>query len=105
MLGRAAYNTPDILAEVDARIYGAAPQPFDPAALIETMAHHAERHIAAGGKLAQVTRHMVGLFHGRKGARRYRQVLSTEATRPAAGPDVLRKAFACVDLAEQRDAA
>ncbi len=105
MLGRAAYHTPDILAEVDARIYGAAPQPFDPAALIETMAHHAERHIAAGGKLAQVTRHMVGLFHGRKGARRYRQVLSTEATRPAAGPDVLRTAFACVDFAEQRDAA
>lgn len=105
MLGRAAYHTPDILADVDARIYGAESHPFEPARLIGTMAQYAQRHIANGGKLAQVTRHMVGLFHGRKGARRYRQILSTDATRAGAGPDVLRNAFACVDLAEQRDAA
>ena len=41
---------------------------------------------------------MIGLFHGLPGARRYRQILSTEATRPGAGTDVLRAAFAAVDL-------
>ena len=56
------------------------------------------RHVATGGRLSQVTRHMVGLFHGLPGARRYRQILSTEATRAGAGPEVLRAAFAAVDL-------
>ena len=52
-----------------------------------------------------MTRHMVGLFHGLPGARRYRQILSTEATRPGAGPDVLRAAFAAVDLGAAGQAA
>ena len=57
------------------------------------MAGYAGRHIAAGGRLAHVTRHMVGLFHGLPGARRYRQILSTDATRPGAGPEVLARRF------------
>ena len=97
MLGRAAYHTPDILAEVDARFYGEPLRAFDPDALIEAMTAYAGRHIEAGGKLGQVTRHMVGLFHGKKGARRFRQILSTEATRPGAGPEVIRRAFASVE--------
>jgi tRNA-dihydrouridine synthase A len=99
MLGRAAYHTPGLLAETDAAIFGEAPRAVDWPALIEAMADYAARHVAAGGRLSQVTRHMVGLFHGLPGARRYRQILSTEATRAGAGPDVLRAAFAAVDLA------
>jgi hypothetical protein len=45
-----------------------------------------------------VTRHMVGLFQGFAGARRYRQILSTESTKPGAGPEVIAAAFAVVDL-------
>jgi len=105
MLGRAAYHTPDILAEVDARFYGAPARAFDPEAVIEAMAQYAGRHIDTGGKLGQVTRHMVGLFHGRKGARRFRQILSTEATRPGAGPDVIRRAYAAVEGEAGREAA
>jgi tRNA-dihydrouridine synthase A len=97
MLGRAAYHTPGLLARADAVISGEAPREVDWAALIETMAGYCARHIAAGGRLAHVTRHMVGLFHGLPGARRYRQILSTEATRAGAGPDVLRAAFAAVE--------
>jgi tRNA-dihydrouridine synthase A len=97
MLGRAAYHTPDILAEVDERFYGEPARGFDAEALIEAMVSYAGRHIEAGGKLGQVTRHMVGLFHGRKGARRFRQILSTEATRPGAGADVIRRAYACIE--------
>ncbi len=62
------------------------------------------RHIARGGRLGHVTRHMVGLFHGQPGARRFRQILSTDATRPGAGPEVLRAAFAAVLAQEARAA-
>jgi tRNA-dihydrouridine synthase A len=98
MMGRAAYQTPDRLAEVDARIFGAAPQPVDYAALIDTMADYAARHLERGGRLGQVTRHMLGLFNGMPGARRWRQILSDGAVRPDAGPQLLFEAFAAVRL-------
>jgi len=96
MLGRAAYHTPGILADVDRRIYGEAGPGPDTATVVEAMADHAGRHIAAGGRLAHVTRHMTGLFHGQAGARRFRQILSTDATRPGADPSVLRSAVASI---------
>jgi tRNA-dihydrouridine synthase A len=106
MLGRAAYHTPGLLAEADAMIYGDVRRDMDWGALVETMADYCARHIAAGGRLSHVTRHMVGLFHGLPGARRWRQVLSTEATRPGAGPEVLRAAFAAIDFSSgDREAA
>ena len=98
MLGRAAYHAPGILAGVDAVLHGAKSEAFDFAALIDVMADYAARHIERGGRLGHVTRHMVGLFHGLPGARRYRQILSTDATRPGAGPDVLKTAFAAVEF-------
>lgn len=105
MLGRAAYHTPGILADADAAIYAEPASPFDPDALLDTMCGYAARHIAAGGKLGHVTRHMVGLFHGLPGARRYRQILSVAAARPSAGPEVLREAFAAVDMKAALEAA
>lgn len=104
MFGRAAYHTPAILAEADA-LAGPGAAPVDFAALLETMAAYADRHIAAGGRLSHVARHMVGLFHGRPGARRFRQILSTEANRPGAGSAVLRHAFAAVEAGEASEAA
>ncbi|QPC93020.1 tRNA dihydrouridine(20/20a) synthase DusA [Mesorhizobium sp. INR15] len=105
MLGRAAYHTPGILAGVDAAFYNGQAEAFDFAGLIDTMAGYAARHIEQGGRLGHVTRHMVGLFHGLPGARRYRQILSTDATKPGAGPDVLRTAFAALDLNGAAEAA
>jgi len=96
MLGRAAYHTPSVLAGVDALLAGDAPAAPDWDGLMEAMASYAARHIAAGGRLAHVTRHMVGLFHGRPGARRFRQILSTDATRTGAGPEVLMQAYAAL---------
>ena len=99
MLGRAAYHVPDILWGADALVAGeAGTAPPDYPALLDAMAEHAARHIAAGGRLAHVTRHMVGLFHGFPGARGWRQVLSTDATRPGAGPEVIFRAFERVRL-------
>ncbi|WP_292653563.1 tRNA dihydrouridine(20/20a) synthase DusA [Mesorhizobium sp.] len=105
MLGRAAYHTPGILTGIDTAFYGGTAGPFDFAALIDAMADYAARHIEQGGRLGHVTRHMVGLFHGLPGARRYRQVLSTEATKPGAGPEVLKTAFAEVDFGRTAEAA
>lgn len=98
MLGRAAYHTPGILAGADAAICGGEPTAFDFSGLIDTMADYAARHIERGGRLGHITRHMVGLFHGLPGARRYRQILSIDATKPGAGAEVLRTAFAAVDF-------
>lgn len=97
MLGRAAYHTPGILAFVDSELFGDACD-VDHGAVIEAMGAYAARHIEQGGRLAHVTRHMVGLFHGLPGARRFRQILSTDATRPGAGPEVLRRALAAIEF-------
>ncbi len=96
MLGRAAYHNPEILAEVDARLYGGDQADTSIADIIDDMCAYTDRHIAAGGRLSHVSRHMVGLFTGQPGARRWRQILSTDATRPGANSDVLRQAYAVV---------
>jgi tRNA-dihydrouridine synthase A len=105
MLGRAAYHEPGLLRQVDALFHGDREPPVAWEALIDAMMEHAARHIANGGRLQHVTRHMVGLFHGLPGARRFRRILSEEAVREGAGPDVIARAFAAVSLdAEQRAA-
>jgi len=96
MLGRAAYHNPALLAEVDARLFGDDPVAVDMADIIEAMCEYTDRHIASGGRLSHVSRHMVGLFSGLPGARRWRQMLSTDATKPGANSDVLREAYAAV---------
>jgi tRNA-dihydrouridine synthase A len=95
MLGRAAYQHPAILAEVD-RMLGDEAEPPSLEAVAERMIPYAEAHCAAGGRVSNVTRHMIGLFQGRPGARRWRQILTEEGTRPGAGADVIRRALAAV---------
>lgn len=96
MLGRAAYHNASILADVDHRIYGKARSEPDWGFVRDAMMEHAAEHIATGGRLGHVTRHMIGLFQGVDGARRFRQILSTDATRPGAGPEVIAQAFEMV---------
>jgi len=104
MLGRAAYRTPAILAEVDRAFYGTADAPqLEEVAL--AMADYASAHLARGGRLSSVTRHMLGLFQGRPGARRWRQILSTEAARPDAGPQIILRALEAVSSDERVAAA
>lgn len=105
MLGRAVYQMPGILAAVDAEIYGEAVRPVDLRQVVEDMADHAGRHIAAGGRLLHVTRHMTGLFHGHPGARAFRRMLAQEGTDRDAGADILRAAAELVGEAELEMAA
>jgi tRNA-dihydrouridine synthase A len=105
MLGRAAYQNPEILLGVDPEIFG-EPAPLGSAEeVVEAMLPYAERHLAGGGRLSEVTRHMLGLFAGRPGARAFRRVLATEAVKPGAGIEVLREAVARVAPADARQAA
>jgi tRNA-dihydrouridine synthase A len=104
MLGRAAYQNAGVLADVDHRFFGEAQSEADWDGLRDRMMAYAEQHIAAGGRLQQVARHMVGLFTGLPGARRYRQVLSIDAVKPGAGPEVIAAAFAAVDFSAAEEA-
>ncbi len=96
MLGRAAYQTPALLTEVDKRIFGDEAASADLYAVVERMASYAGDHCRSGGKVSHVARHMVGLFAGRPGARRFRQILSEEGHRPGAGPEVILQALDAV---------
>ena len=97
MIGRAAYHTPfDILADADRRIFGVSRAPKTAVGVVEEMLPYIEAHLSAGGRLHQITRHMLGLFAGRPGARAWRRVLSEGATRPGAGPALVEEALSHV---------
>ena len=102
MLGRAAYQNTNLLGGVDALLSRSHPQDaaadIDWLALRDSMIAYAQEVIASGGRLHHVTRHMVGLFQGFSGARRFRQILSAEATKAGAGTEVIAAAFAAVDI-------
>jgi tRNA-dihydrouridine synthase A len=76
MLGRAAYHTPYLLAQVDQRIFGDISAPVERREVIERLMPYIEAHLAAGGKMHSITRHVLGLYHGEPGARAFRRHLS-----------------------------
>ena len=103
MIGRAAYHTPsDILLDADQRIYVATTAPKTPHKVVADMQSYVEAHLISGGKLGQITRHMLGLFAGRPGARQWRRHLSENAHRPGAGFDVVAQALALVPETDLR---
>lgn len=96
MIGRAAYHTPDqVLLQADAEIFGETGSKTTEQIITE-MHPYIERHLAQGGRLNQITRHMLGLFHGRPGARGWRRTLSELSHVEGAGTEVLDAALACV---------
>lgn len=93
MIGRAAYHDPaSVLIGADA-LWGDSHAP-DPVAVADAMRPYIAAHLSQGGRLHQVTRHMLGLFTGRPGARGWRRVLSERASRDGAGLEVLDAALA-----------
>ena len=96
MVGRAAYHTPmAVLGQADRRIWGGAAGPSEEE-VVARMQPWIARHIAAGGRLHQITRHMLGLFAGRPGARMWRRILSEEANRPGADGRLVDRAMAAM---------
>ncbi|MCL4105222.1 UNVERIFIED_CONTAM: hypothetical protein GTU68_055353 [Idotea baltica] len=93
MIGRAAYHTPaDVLLNADACIYGKSSGQTAPQ-IVQAMLPYIERHLGEGGRLHNVTRHMLGLFTGRPGARGWRRVLSEGAHRHDATSALLLEAL------------
>ena len=93
MVGRAAYHDPgSVLVGADA-LWGDGPG-LDAMAAVDAFRPYIAAHLAAGGRLHQITRHMLGLFAGQPGARGWRRVLSEGASREGAGLDLIDRALA-----------
>ncbi len=82
MIGRAAYETPYILAGADSRVFGTAEPPPTRRRVVEGLCALADEIAAEGIPLPRLTRHATGLFHGRPGARTWRRMLGEDARQP-----------------------
>lgn len=131
MIGRAAYQTPaDILLHADEVLFGAgerinlepkqargraegtergkngaAPTTKTRADVVRAMLPYIEAHLSSGGRLNQITRHMIGLFAGLPGARQWRRTLSEGAHLDGAGPSLVEQALGAVEHSGKEKAA
>jgi len=96
MLGRTAYEQPFMLSEVDNLYYGSNAMSITRDQVLESMYPYIESHLSSGGKLTQVTRHMLGLFHGLPGGRMWRRHLSEHAFKPISGIEIVEQAYKMV---------
>lgn len=92
MVGREAYQNPEILLQVDPLLFGEAAPVADAFAMLEALEPHLAAHLEAGGRLHAFTRHLVGLFPGRPGARQFRRHLAEHCVAVGAGIADLRAA-------------
>jgi tRNA-dihydrouridine synthase A len=94
MIGRAAYQSPYIMAAADSRIFGETAPVKTREEIVAGFLPYVERKLAEGVPLKSITRHMLGLFNGLPGARAWRRYLAEQAHRPGAGPEVIEEALA-----------
>jgi tRNA-dihydrouridine synthase A len=102
MLGRAAYHEPALLGQADRRLFGAATPDVDPFEAVERYKPYLAARLEEGWGLHSMTRHMLGVMHGRPGARAFRRILTVEAIKHGAGLDVVDRAVEAVREAEAR---
>jgi tRNA-dihydrouridine synthase A len=105
MLGRASYQEPELLLSVDPLLFGEPAPAADAFEVVERFEPYVAARLAEGVRLSSMTRHMLGLFAGRPGARAWRRHLATEAVKPGAGLDVVRAALAHVRRGDEARAA
>ncbi|MGM0559729.1 MAG: tRNA dihydrouridine(20/20a) synthase DusA [Pseudomonadota bacterium] len=96
MLGRAAYKDPWVLAEVDRRFFGKTPPVGSREATARRLLSYLQLQQERGVPPRAITRHVLGLFNGQPGARRWRQVLSDSRRLEQAGPEILEEALAAM---------
>ncbi len=97
MLGRAAYQNPYILADVDQRIFGDNNVAPGRGEALSSLIPYADEHIRNGGRLSNITRHVLGLYHGQPRGRAFRRLLSERATNASATVGVLEDAIALAE--------
>jgi tRNA-dihydrouridine synthase A len=100
MIGRAAYDTPYMLAEVDRRIFNDARPAPTRAEAVRAYLPFVERMRVSGVPLGPIAKPLIPLFHGQPGGRLWRRHLSERVHRAGAGPEVLESGLAIVDKAE-----
>ena len=105
MLGRAAYQTPWVLADADRRFFAGVNPVSSRAEAIAAFMPHVEAQLAEGIYMSRLTRHILGLYHGEPGGRLWRRHLSENAYRPGAGRAVIDDALALVEGTRARAAA
>lgn len=94
MLGRTVYDQPYILADVDREIYGDEnASAVTREEVMEQIIRYAEEYVSKGGKLSNITRHILGLYFGCPGARTFRRILSQEAILKGVGVECIKKAL------------
>jgi tRNA-dihydrouridine synthase A len=97
MLGRAAYQDPYLLAAVDQRYFGSAAPQISRAEAIMRLIPYVDRHLASGGALNHISKHILGLYHNQPRGRLFRRHLSESVTKKGAGSEVLLAALALVE--------
>ena len=97
MLGREAYHNPYVLAEIDKKCLQDDLLVRTRHQVVEDLLPYVDEHLHAGGHLQNITRHILGLFHGQPGARRWRRHLSENAHLEGAGIAVITDALGCVE--------
>jgi tRNA-dihydrouridine synthase A len=97
MLGRLAYHDPYFLAQLDWKMFGDEGPARSRADVLEALIPYVEAQQARGVPLRAISRHILGLYHGRSGGRRFRRILSDSARLHDAGPELLQEALAAVE--------
>ena len=98
MIGRSAYQSPSqILLTADRDLWGSAQPYADAHSVVKGILPYVDGQLSRGVKLNQMTRHMLGLFHGMPGGRHWRRILSQNAHRDGAGVEVISSALEAVE--------
>ncbi|EMA8960108.1 tRNA dihydrouridine(20/20a) synthase DusA [Vibrio fluvialis] len=100
MIGREAYQSPYLLAEVDQQIFGLDTPVKKRSQLVQEMYPYIEQQLAQGSYLGHITRHMLGLFQNMPGARQWRRHISENAHKAGAGIEVVEQALAKIPYQE-----
>jgi tRNA-dihydrouridine synthase A len=95
MIGREAYSNPYFMAEIERQMFGNTDVKTR-GEVVEALMPYVERILKNGYPVKDITRHILGLYQGQRGARRWRQILSQEAYKPAANESVIREALKAV---------
>jgi len=94
MIGREAYQNPGLLAHVDQELFSAETPIITEHEVLEKFIAYADRQMAEGVALKHMSKHILGLFQGQPGAKRFRRYISENAHKPDAGIEVLEAAAA-----------
>ena len=102
MLGRTAYQTPWILEEVDRTFFGEIGVARTRAEILSAIVPYAACHIEGGGRLHNVARHVLGIYHAEPGGRAFRRHLSERGVGPGAKVSILEEAIAIAEEAREK---